>query len=205
MIRPVGQDAGRRSGEGAEQARAWPSARCLGPRVRRFLRGGRGSATVEFVIVFPLFLTLLCSTAESGLLMLRQVMLDRALDIAVRDLRIGTWQEPTHDLVKRRICDAALMIPDCEDTVLLELREISTATWDLPATDATCVDRPAELNPMANMPDFRQGGGDALMLVRACAVFDPIFPGAGLGLDLVGDRDGNYALVSASVFVNEPR
>lgn len=171
------------------------------PRFRRFARDEHGNSTIEFLFIFPILITLLCSATESGMLMLRQVMLDRALDMAVRDLRIGTWDEPTHAIVKQRICDNTTVIPNCMSTVLLELREIDTDTWVLPATNATCIDRSEELEPVTT---FSQSGGNALMLVRACAVFDPVFPGAGLGLELAKDDTGAYALFSASAFVNEP-
>jgi hypothetical protein len=47
------------------------------------------------------------------------------------------------------------------------------------------------------------GGQNQLMLVKACAIFNPIFPSTGLGLQLVRD-DGGYAVTAFSAFVNEP-
>ena len=63
----------------------------------RFLKGNEGSVTVEFVLWFPLFFALVLTSLESGMLMLRYVMLERGLDITVRELRIGTLVAPTHD------------------------------------------------------------------------------------------------------------
>ena len=42
------------------------------------------------------------------------------------------------------------------------------------------------------------------MLVRACAIFDPIFPITGMGLNLPLDASGAYQLAASSAFVNEP-
>jgi hypothetical protein len=48
------------------------------------------------------------------------------------------------------------------------------------------------------------GGGNDVMLVRICAVFEPIFPTLGLGAQLTRVNESDYALVAAAAFVNEP-
>jgi len=172
----------------------------LGAQLRRFRRDESGTSTVEFVIVFPVFVFLLCSAAESGVLMLRQVMLDRSLDLAVRDLRLQQFPNVTHDQVKARICAEATVIPDCTKVVLVEMRQINKGAA-LPSNLAPCVDRAASAQSATT---FTQGKDNQMMLIRACAVFDPIFPGVGLGMDLAKDATGAYALVSTSAFVVEP-
>ncbi len=172
----------------------------LRARMRRFRGDESGTSTIEFVIVFPVFAFLLCSAAESGVLMLRQVMLDRAVDLAVRDLRLQEFPAVTHAQIKTRICSEATVIPDCTNAVLVEMREVSKGA-SLPSTAAPCVDRAATVQSATT---FTQGKDNQMMLIRACAVFDPIFPGAGLGLDLAKDATGAYALISTSAFVVEP-
>src|SRR5690606_40360377 len=68
----------------------------------------------------------LMSSLEMGTLMLRHVMLERALDMSVRDLRLGNWNNPTHDDFKRVVCNRAGVIPDCMNVLLVELRPVST-------------------------------------------------------------------------------
>ncbi|MDP3342578.1 TadE/TadG family type IV pilus assembly protein [Frigidibacter sp.] len=169
-------------------------------RLGRFRGDEAGTSTIEFVIVFPVFAFLLCSAAESGILMLRQVMLDRAVDLAVRDLRLQSFPDVTHDQVKTRICDEATVIPDCTNAVLVEMRQVDKGAT-LPSTNAPCVDRAASAQSATT---FTQGKDNQMMLIRACAVFDPLFPGSGLGLDLAKDATGAYALISTSAFVVEP-
>lgn len=168
--------------------------------MRRFRRDESGTSTIEFVIVFPVFAFLLCSAAESGILMLRQVMLDRSLDLAVRDLRLQEFPAVTHSQVKDRICAEATVIPDCVNVVLVEMLQVNKGA-SLPSSSAICVDRAATAQSATT---FTQGTDNQMMLIRACAVFDPIFPGTGLGLDLAKDATGAYALVSTSAFVIEP-
>lgn len=162
----------------------------------------RGNATLEFVMMFPIFIIVFLSAFEGGIMMTRHVMLERSLDLAVRDLRLGTWNPPTHQELKDKVCSKALVIPDCGNAVLLELRPVSTVTWQPLQGGATCVDRDEAIQPVTT---FVSGGSSEMMLVRACAVFDPVFISTGIGLRLptVDDR-GGYALVATSAFVNEP-
>lgn len=167
----------------------------------RFSRQERGAATIEFVIWFPLFVTLLLSSVESGLVMVRHVMLERGLDLTVRSLRLGLWTAPEHDDLKAAICDAAGILPDCAASLTLELVPVSTQTWQMPAGPVPCIDRSETIQPVTQLVP---GAGNEMMLIRVCAKFTPLFPTTGVGLGLQKDGAGQYALVSASAFVNEP-
>ena len=62
----------------------------------------------------------------------------------------------------------------------------------------------AEIDPLLDPEGFHPGQRNKLMMVRACAVFDPWFPGVGLGAQLPKDASGGYRLMATSGFVNEP-
>ncbi|PRY25264.1 TadE-like protein [Aliiruegeria haliotis] len=174
-----------------------------------FFRRESGNSTVEFVIVMPLFLVLFMSTFELGLIMVRQVMLDRATDITVRTLRLGFWEisedsdeaREVHERMKDFICDNASILPDCENNLMIELSPVSTETWQpLPST-ATCVDKEEDVQPLTT---FKNGTDNELMMVRVCALFEPVFPYHHLGMRLPRyDADHSY-MISVSAFVNEP-
>lgn len=154
------------------------------------------------MILFPIFIIIFMSCFEAGMLMTRQIMLDRAVDLTVRDLRLGTWSSPTHDTVKRDICNNAGIIPDCMNSMLLELQPVSTETWSpLPAA-TKCIDKANDIQPATT---FNSGEQNEMMIVRACAVMKPWFYGTGWGLKLPLIDGENYALISSSAFVNEPR
>ncbi len=174
-----------------------PAARYL----RRFARDTRGTATVEFVIMAPVFFLVFMSSVEAGVLMVRNVMLERAVDLTVRNLRLGTWPTPEPALVKQSICDATLVIHDCMTSVLLEMRPVSTTTWAPLDPNAACVNRATRIDPLV---EFKPGAQNEMMIVRACAIVDPVFPLTGLGLQLQKDTSGGYALTATSAFVNEP-
>jgi hypothetical protein len=170
-------------------------------RLGRAAREEDGTATIPFVIFVPFFIMLVTSSLEMGQLMMRHVMLERALDLSVRGLRLGMWTPPNHTDFKRLICNTAGVIPDCMNTLLIELRPVDTATWQPLSAGPTCIDKSHSVQPVTT---FNPGVGDNMMLIRACAKFSPLFPLTGLGFQLPKDAAGAYALVAATAFVNEP-
>ncbi|NDU99419.1 TadE/TadG family type IV pilus assembly protein [Pseudoroseicyclus tamaricis] len=172
---------------------------------RQFRRGEAGTATIEFVIMAPFFLMFLVSAFEVGALMTRNVMLDRALDIAVRDVRLGLIggedEEEYYDNLKSRICDNALVIPNCREEIMLEMRRVNPRDMAVLSPGADCVDREERGKPAR---EFSTGGEHNLMILRACSLFDPFFPTGGIGSPIPRMENGAYALVSVASFVIEP-
>jgi Flp pilus assembly pilin Flp len=172
----------------------------LRPFLRRFRRDDSGAATVEFVIIAPLVFVVVFSVFESGWLMTQYMMLDRGLDLAVRDVRLGIDPEADHDSIRDAVCENAHILKDCRNSLVLEMIPIASAA-DVPSTTAPCVDRSSDDKTVTT---FSTGTRSAIMYVRACAIIDPIFPGMGLGLQLNKDATGGYALLASAAFVNEP-
>ncbi len=173
---------------------------------RRFVRLGRdedGAATVEFVILFPIFMTIFLAAFESGLMMLRNVMLERSVDLAVRELRLGTPVPPDFDQFKETICARTYFVDNCNDVVQVELSPVDLTTWGPLDGAPRCIDVESTIDPF-DQTEYSVGGNNELMLVRVCALFQPIFPTTGLGLAMRSDSAGNYAIVVTSAFVNEP-
>ena len=171
-------------------------------RLARALRRTDGNATVEFVILFPIFIAIMLQAFEVGWITVRQTMLDRALDLTVRDLRLGHFVNPTNDTLRQAICaDVGGVISNCANNMLVELTPVDTTGWTMPPTKATCVNRDAKIQPVTTVS---QGAGDQLMFVRVCAIIDLMFPLVELGPLLTVDTQGGMAIAATSVFVNEP-
>jgi len=84
----------------------------------------------------------------------------------------------------------------------LEMIQIDPDNWaDIP-DEATCTDKSEEVSPVVF---FENGLENELMILRACAKIDPVFPTTGLGNNVVKDGAGQYSLISISAFVQEPR
>jgi hypothetical protein len=177
-------------------------ARRIGRRAKRLLRREEGTATMEFVIMFPVFMTLFLSSFELAILMTRQAFLERAVDMTVRDLRLGTWPNLDADLLKSEICShLGTLISNCSSELMLELTPVNRASWSLPNPAATCVNRGADVQPVVT---FTAGTQNELMIVRACAMVDPVFPGTALALLLEENVGDGFPLIATSGFVNEP-
>ena len=169
--------------------------------LRRFWSSEDGASTVEFVIVVPVVFLVFMSTIELGLLMTRQIMLDRGLDLAVRQVRLGLVSPVTHDALKQLICRGALLVPDCINQLKLEMRPADPRAWTTLPADVDCVNRARPAEPVRG---FTPGQSNELMMLRVCSLFDPLFPTSGLGAQLPRESGNAYALVSSTTFVIEP-
>lgn len=173
----------------------------LAARLGRFGGNEHGSATVEFVIVVPVFLALLVMSIELGFITLRHSFLERGLDIAVRDIRLGTGTSPDHDEIKDRVCENAMMITNCAENLRLEMAPADLRAFDSLDSTVDCTDKSEESKPVKQ---FSPGQQNQLMLLRACVKYDPMFPDAFLGSALTKDSSGQSSLVAMTAFVQEP-
>jgi Flp pilus assembly pilin Flp len=172
--------------------------------LRRFLRDQRGTATIEFVMLAPLLVGLLVFSIELGMLTVRSAMLERGLDIAVREVRLGTGTAPEHDEIKDIICENAVIIPECATRLRLEMipNDLRNFVTLDPTPDCTDAAEPAK--PLRT--PFNLGAANQLMVLRACLKYRPLFPEGMLGSVLVSiaDGSGDVALTTMSAFVQEP-
>ncbi len=168
----------------------------------RFCRREAGNATVEFVISVPLVLAFLFSSIDFGAVMLRQVFLDRSVDIAVRQVRLGAIHAAGFDAFKQSICAGTILIPNCTTNITIEMRPIDTTTWSGLQSPAQCINRAQDIEPVLA---FDPGAGNQeLMLIRVCIAADPFLQMTGLVLGMETDESGAYHIVSHAAFANEP-
>lgn len=174
----------------------------LAGALRDLTRREDGTATLDFVMMVPIFVALFVSSFELSIIMVRQMMLERGLDLAVRDLRLGIWTNVTTTTLKSRVCDGtAGLISNCESQLMLEMVPVSSATWQTPSPDATCVDRSTNVQPVVT---FNPGSENQMVILRACVMIDPFFPGTGLALKLQNNIGDGFPIIATSGFVNEP-
>jgi len=189
----------------------------LGRAWRKFRASEGGGPTVEFVLVFPPMFILAISGFELGLLMTRHVMLERGVDMAVREVRLNTNTMFSETDFKKMVCNAAGIIPECMTRLRIEMRTAnlfvsnSVSATNIPR-QASCLDI---ANPFQPASTFDNGLPNQMMVVRACGLFVPMLPETALGWFLSGNvqlddgtsqkqGDGFYRLVSTSAFVMEP-
>ena len=175
-------------------------------RFLRFRSAERGNVTVEFALVFPVFILILTSSIEMGVITIRQTLLERGLDIAMREVRIGTGAQYSHDEIRDMICEGAVIFDDCQANLRLEMIPNDPRSYsELPA-EVDCANQAAGaldvINPVRR---FEMGSSNELVIVRACMLYDPVFPTSQLALQRTTDLNGKSALVAVSAFTQEPR
>ncbi len=169
--------------------------------LKQFRRKQDGNATVEFAIIVPLMFLILFMAVEIGIYHIYATMLDRAMDITVRDIRLGTGTNWEHNTIRDLICERSGFIDDCANSLKLEMRQVDPFAWtEIPAA-VDCINSTANVDPVVT---FVNGDSNELMFLRACMTYDPLIPTWGLGAALT-DENGLIKISAASAFVQEPQ
>lgn len=176
-------------------------------RMRNWLRDESGTMMVELAITAPLLFLLFFITVEFSYLKVRQISLDHVTDVTFRELRLGLIPDADHDTVKAEICDKALaqlLLWDCSDNLLLEVREVAKSDWSINAADPICLDTTPEEDYEPPIV-FTTGIENQMMIARTCLIQRSLFPPMQMLMSIPRYDDlGNFAVVSKSAFVNEP-
>ena len=101
-----------------------------------------------------------------------------------------------------QICNNTVVIPDCKNSLKIELQPVQAANWRGLQQRPDCIKRNEKIQPDAR---FENGQENQMMLMRVCAVVDPFFPGVGVGRKIPKDETGGYQLIATTAFVNEPK
>tara|TARA_R110002110_G_scaffold47074_13_gene141590 strand:+ start:1132 stop:1671 length:540 start_codon:yes stop_codon:yes gene_type:complete len=174
----------------------------LARKFLRFRRDEDGSAMViEFVIFVPMLLGAFLMAAEMGVYSMRQMFLDRGLDLAVRYVRLNTNVPLTHRQLKDMVCGYSGFVPDCGNTLRLEMTPIDPRQFASLPPLPDCVDVSEPVSPVRG---FTLGQEQQMMLLRACVKFKPMYPTTGLGFAWEKDGSGRARMVSMAAFVQEP-
>lgn len=172
-------------------------------RLRRFRRKEDGHMIIEFAIFIPLIFTIFMTSVELGIYQMRQMFLDRGVDMTVRLIRLNTGASYTHQDVKDMVCTFSGFIDNCDAQLKIEMNPIDVRAFSGFGAGADCTDASQPIKPNRS---FVHGGQHEMMLIRACYKFKPVFATSGLGHDMAtqGDDAGMAKMVSISAFVQEP-
>lgn len=173
-------------------------------RCRSFASDEGGNATLEFVILVPFLTFFMLALGEIGVFMTRHVNLDRSLDLAMRDVRLGKASVLSSDGLRTRICDEAFLVGDCRENLMLELTSFGTSgnfSSGSPSGAVTCRNRTLQIQPVVR---FDASGPGEIVIVRACVIVDPVFPTTGFMALLPASFGGGYAVLAESAVISEP-
>ncbi|ETX14199.1 hypothetical protein OCH239_04935 [Roseivivax halodurans JCM 10272] len=182
--------------------------------LRSFARKDDGSVTIPTVLWTAAFLGLLTSGVEIGIVTARETQLEQALDKTTRDVRLGTGTAYDRQSLKQRICEHATILPDCLETLQLEMVRLDIRDWQTPPREIQCKDMTIDATQSGSdggpsdevLPQvaFDYGRENELMMLRACFKYEPISPLTMFGANLQTDVDGYTNLVAKAAFVHEP-
>lgn len=169
----------------------------FGKRSRAFAGDEGASVTLEFVLWFPFFLMIFFWTVDITVTLMRATLFDRALDLVVRQVRLGVGPATYQDF-KDALCANYSREVDCNTNLTLELLPMPQG-GAFPG-DVECRDRASPIEPPLA---YDPGAGNQLMLVRACMYIDPFMD---LSVLLTPGSIGpsTYRFRGLSAFVNEP-
>lgn len=171
--------------------------------MRRFLKDQSGSSVVEFTMLFPLFIVMIFGTFEAGWLMTKYMRVERGLDVAMREVRLGSTTENGYDDIRDRICEYVGGLTNCTESIILSA-EVIEIDEPVDQTPANCVDRSNPAGAVNPSDGFIVNGASELVLMKLCVVVDPLIPNFGLALLLPLDDTGGFQIRAASAFLNEP-
>ncbi len=166
-------------------------------RLRLFRKNEEGYSSLEFVLVASTFLTGFFWIFEMGLLLTKEIMLERAVDMTVRELRLFSSPLFTHDYIKQKICDRALLLDDCDSSLLLELEVLDLNVGF--TTPIACVDKENDITPVTT---WEPGQRNEIVYMRACVVVFPMLSQAFAMFDDTAVT--GIELFADTAFVNEP-
>ena len=125
--------------------------------------------------------------------------------MAVRSVRLSNGAVPDYPALKKIVCKQAGILPDCENSIQIQMEQIPITPGGIAQMQgpARCVDM-RSLDDPATGTTYETGVQNQLVIVRICALMQPLFPTTGIGAGMAVDADGNYALVRTAAFVTEP-
>lgn len=167
-----------------------------------FKRSEEGGVTIELALLVPIVLYLFFLALETGLWSARDIMLRRATNVVVREVRLSTANPPSYEAMKERICERSFFQKGCLEGIRVEMRSMPISSWADISGAAPCVDHEESFDP-AN--SFMPGQENNLMMVRVCRLFEPLLPGTGLGRKLPENSAGEYGVRVVTAFVTEPK
>ena len=129
----------------------------------RFRRDESGSATIEFVFYFSVLFMILAAAVELATINLRHAMLERAVEVSVRDIRLNTGDIPSYQEVHSRICEEAAVLVDCSLNLKLEMKQVDPQNFASLPEAPDCVNAVEEPRPVRQ---FEPGQDNDLMLMQ---------------------------------------
>ena len=173
-------------------------------RLKRYAKSDDGAVAMEFAFIAIPFFYIVMAVLETSVVYFAETNLGTSVETASRQIRVGTFGagltgDEKKTLFIQNVCDNAVMVPDCENNLKVDVQVITTFA------DANSVSSIAACLSGADPDDFSvtEGTGSALMLVRVCYDWQLITPFMSQVFSYPAGS-GSRTLSSVQAFRNEP-
>ena len=177
-------------------------------------RKQKGSISIEFALIAPLFFALIFSAFEAGLMYMKVALVEMNVSKVTRVIYTGQASEQgiTSDKIIESFCDEVGILMKCDENVTLEVITLSTYKSKVPEK-AKCHE--GDLPPniaRAAVPQRSSTAGGDIVFVRFCITTNLMVPalkkltfdGVNVALRIPETEDGKYAITASTVIRNEP-
>jgi hypothetical protein len=170
----------------------------------RFYREEDGVVTIPSLIWIVFLFFFLLATIEMSMAFIKMTLLEQRVAITSRVMQLGLDGKPDEETLKKTICGNLAFLHDCMDNLTAETCSIDASDWSstIAGTTVNC-----DVSKDSTDKTVENGSDDQMMLMRVCLRVDPILPALPFTKALVanGKWGDQYALVTTTAFVNEPR
>ncbi len=177
-------------------------ARSAQKKRRGFRHNQRGAAALEFAILAPIFLALTFSIIEAGFYFFINSAVDSANAKAARLIRTGQAQGGAldRDAFFDEVCSVVRAFGSCEEKLTVDVSRFNNFSA-LAADVSNPVCRDADPMDVDALP-YQTGAQRDIIRVRICFLYRGFNPA--LGMNLQRAANGDFRMLSTSIFRNEP-
>jgi len=167
----------------------------------KYVDDRRGSTSIEFAAVMPIFLSLLFGQLAVGLYFFSTFSLEYGVKEAARQIRTGQAQiagNTTGD-IKNEICAKALAVIDCANNLQINIIQSPSATA---ITAPSCLDSSGQMMQGLSGGNAIPGAPQNTIFLLACYEWE--LAGAIPYLKLGQMNNGSALIQAATIFQTEP-
>ena len=172
-------------------------------RRSRFAKDQKGTSSLEFILIFPLFFMMFALSIESGFLTTQKIFLERSVDMTIRKLSLETlWEDMTADKIAERICSEGVL-SDCNDRLTIEAYVVDPNSGSFNLGPVKCLDISEDPDLQPSNSYSGDGGYEKYLFIRVCLLVDPLFTATPLTPTLQLNSSGGYYLSAMGMLTIE--
>lgn len=177
--------------------------------ILKLFAGDRGTATIEFVLMFPACMMFFLIGMERSLTHITKTKLNYAVETTIKDVKSGKMSNITASAIISEICSKMASPTGCSTAMTVEMNILDTTI--VPKSLATEMKVPDYTNLCGNTSTNSQTTSKManlaaydFVLVRVCFVTKVVMPTSISDINFASALPGEHELISTTAFVYSP-